>query len=158
MATCILNIFLGDCSRQQPIISSTEFSRDEFFNADTRRFFFDSNDTAVDQESVLQKILHKLTFDATSKLQKSHTSLDLRIKDEIFVSVTSTKMATVVIYRFAEESSTLSMNQRRRSSSTLNTSLTKTTSSTITGTSPTTKSWKKRLTTKSPPPTTLTTM
>ena len=88
MATCIFNISLGDnsdISRQQPIISSTEFSWDEFFNADTRRFFFDSNDTEIDQESVLQKIMHKLRIDATNKLQdESRTSLDLRIKDENF--------------------------------------------------------------------------
>ena len=79
MSTCILNISLGDYSRKTPIISSTNFRRDEFFDADTRKYFFDSNDNDGDQDSVLRKIMQQVTNDLTSKLQKDN-DIDLRIK------------------------------------------------------------------------------
>ena len=85
MATCILNISIDGDNRDAPIITSTEFRRDKFFDAETRKFFFDSNDTDVDQESILRKVLQEFMYDATNKLQEERRILLARkIKDENF--------------------------------------------------------------------------
>ena len=85
MATCILNISIDGDNRDATIITSTEFHRDEFFDAKTRKFFFDSKDTDVDQESILRKVLQEFMYDATNKLQEKRRILLARqIKDKNF--------------------------------------------------------------------------
>ena len=85
MATCILNIFIDGDNRDATIITSAEFRRDEFFDAKTEKFFFDSNDTDVDQESILCKVLQEFMYDATYKLQEERRIFLAReVKNENF--------------------------------------------------------------------------
>ena len=85
MATCILNISIDGDNRDATIITSTKFRRDEFFDAKTRKFFFDSNDTDVDQESILHKVLQEFMYNATNKLlEERRIILARKIKDKNF--------------------------------------------------------------------------